>query len=589
MGILSSPGVLIKEIDLTGSVAAQSTNAAGMVGDFRWGASFERVRVSDSAELETVFGKPTDRNYISWLSAKSFLAYSSNLYIVRVVDETAKNATGDKSGILIKNTQHFAAVNDQSKDALLFAARYVGALGNSIAVSVADVSNFEKWEYADEFDAAPHTSDFGAELGAKFDELHLVVIDKHGLFTGTVGAILEKYSFLSKARNAKGLDGAPIYYANVINEQSKYIYSFGAPLSTDYAVAKTDYVDAVEAWGSPLIKSDGTASGFKVLKANSTENHTGWFTQLEGGNDGGIPNADEYVTGWNEFKSTEEVDIGLLFTNDGGGEDSHKVVVQHVIDNICSKRKDCVVTLSPKLKDVLNKTQNDASKAIIETRNGIGRVSSYAVMDSGWKLMYDVHNDKYRWVPLNADISGLMALTERDYDAWWSPAGYNRGQLRNVVSLAFNPNNDSRDALYKSQVNPVVTFTGEGTLLYGDKTMQAKSSAFQYINVRRLFITLQKAIGKASKYQLFEFNDEITRATFRNMVSPYLREVKGRRGVYDYRVVCDESNNTPEVIDNAQFVGSIFVKPSRSINYIQLNFVAVRTGVEFSEVVGVQY
>ena len=203
--------------------------------------------------------------------------------------------------------------------------------------------------------------------------------------------------------------------------------------------------------------------------------------------------------------------------------------------------------------------------------------------------MYDVHNDKYRWVPLNADIAGLMALTENQYDAWWSPAGYNRGKLRNVVSLAFNPSEDSRTVLYKNQVNSVVTFTNDGTILYGDKTMQAKTSAFQYINVRRLFITLEKAIGKASKYQLFEFNDSITRALFRNMVEPYLREVQGRRGIYSYRVVCDESNNTPEVIDRGEFVGSIFIKPSRSIQYIVLNFVAVRTGVEFSEVVGQKF
>lgn len=585
-----APGVLIREIDLTGSVPAVGTSAGATVGDFTWGAAYQRVRVSDDNELAATFGKPTDRNYVSWLSAKSFLAYTGMLYIVRVVDSTAKNATGDGAGLLIKNQQEFNAVNDDigTHAAKLFAARYAGALGNSIAISIADAKNFKKWEYADEFDAAPATSEHAASVGAKYDEVHVVVIDKLGLFTGVVGTILETYPFLSKARDAKGLDGAPIYYAAVLNEQSKYVYFFGHPITANYHDNTGDYTDATDAWGSKLVVN-GEAKKFKVLKKQDDDNHHGYYTKLEGGNDGGIPDAQEIIQGWNEFKSTEEIDVGILITGNAGGKTSHKTVCQHVIDNICERRKDCVVTISPQLEDVLNKTQSDATDKIVATRNGLNRSSNYAIFDSGWKMMYDVHNDKYRWVPLNGDIAGLMALTENQYDAWWSPAGYNRGKLRNVVSLAFNPSEDSRTVLYKNQVNSVVTFTNDGTILYGDKTMQAKTSAFQYINVRRLFITLEKAIGKASKYQLFEFNDEITRNTFRNMVEPYLREVQGRRGIYSYRVVCDSSNNTPEVIDRGEFVGSIFIKPSRSIQTIILNFVAVRTGVEFSEVIGKSY
>ena len=580
-----APGVQVREIDLTNSVAAVGTSAAAIVGDFVWGPVDERTRVSTDNEMAFIFGKPNDRNYVDWLTAKSFLAYSSNLQVVRVVDATAKNATGDGSGLLVKNKQAFNMVNDSSHDTKLFIAKYPGAIGNSLKVSIADQGNFDKWQYADEFDAAPGTSEYAASLGAKYDEVHAVVIDALGEFTGIPGTILERYSFLSKALDAKALDGAPMYYGNVINNQSKYVWFVGNPGASKYYDNTGTITDATGDWGSKLIVS-GTATKFKILKENTTAGHDGEATTLSGGNDGTKPNAAELNLGWDQFKSTEEVDIGLLIASDAGGEASHTTVVQHIIDNLCENRKDCVVTFSPKKSDVINKTQSQAVDAIKASRNAVGRSSSYAIMDSGWKLMYDVYNDVYRWVPLNGDIAGLLASTERDYDAWWSPAGFNRGKLKNVTSLAFNPNEDSRDALYKVQVNPVVSFLNEGTVLYGDKTMQAKASAFQFINVRRLFITLEKSIGKSAKYLLFEFNDETTRATFRNMVEPFLREVKGRRGIYDFKVVCDETNNTPEVIDAAQFVGAIYVKPARSINYIRLDFVAVRTGVEFSEVVG---
>ena len=577
-----APGVTVREIDLTNSVAAVGTSSAAFVGDFVWGPVDERTQISTDTEMAAIFGKPNDRNYVDWFTAKSFLAYSSALQLVRVVDRDARNSTGDGSGLLVKNKQDFNMLSGVDHTAKLFVARYPGVIGNSLKVSIADEGNYEKWKYADEFDAAPGTSEYATSLGAKHDEVHVVVIDHLGEFTGIPGTILERYAFLSKALDAKALDGAPMYYGNVINNQSRYVWFVGNPADSKYDDAVSD---ATTPWGEKLIKL-GQASSFKVLKANATDKHDGEAVQLSGGNDGTKPTANELIEGWNQFKSTEEVDIGILITGDGGGETSHQTVVQHVIDNLCENRKDCVAVISPRKSDVLNKTQSQAVTAIKDTRKRIGRNSSYAIMDSGWKLTYDVYNDTYRWVPLNADVAGLMASTERDYDAWWSPAGFNRGRLKNVTSLAFNPNEDSRDALYKVQVNPVVSFLNEGTVLYGDKTMQAKASAFQFINVRRLFITLEKAIGKSAKHLLFEFNDEITRAVFRNMVEPFLREVKGRRGVYDYRVVCDESNNTPEVIDAAQFVGAIYVKPTRSINYIRLDFVAVRTGVEFSEVVG---
>jgi phage tail sheath protein FI len=212
--------------------------------------------------------------------------------------------------------------------------------------------------------------------------------------------------------------------------------------------------------------------------------------------------------------------------------------------------------------------------------------SSYVVMDSAWKYQYDKYSDVYRWVPLNGDIAGLCARTDTQRDPWFSPAGLNRGQIKNVVKLSWNPQKTERDTIYKAGINPVVTFPGEGTILYGDKTFQNRPSAFDRINVRRLFLILEKTIAKASRSTLFEFNDEFTRAQFVNLVEPFLRDIQGRRGIYDYRVVCDTTNNTPEVIDQNQFVGDIYIKPARSINFIQLNFVAVRTGVAFNEIVG---
>jgi len=341
-------------------------------------------------------------------------------------------------------------------------------------------------------------------------------------------------------------------------------------------------------WGLPCASTTGVPRTFYSLN-NVSEG--GFSKVLGGGADGNRADASEIIAGWDMFKNAEEVDVSLLFVGNAGGSATSKNVIRHVIDNIAEYRRDCMVFFSPNLVDVLNREQTMATRAVrsfvTDPVYGINRNTSFAVCDSGWKLQYDVINDKYRWVPLNADIAGLCAQTETDYDAWWSPAGLNRGMIKNVVSLAFNPNKASRDDLYKANINSVVSFTGEGTFLYGDRTMLTKNSAFSYINVRRLFITLEKSIGRSAKFHLFEFNDAFTRAQFVGAVEPYLRMVKARRGIYDYKVICDETNNTPEVIDRAEFVASIFVKPARSINFITLNFVAVRTGVEFSEVVGV--
>lgn len=648
-----SPGVLTREIDLTGYVPNVGMSGGAAVGQFVWGPVLEYTIINDTETLVNTYGKPTEVNYVDWFTAAAFLAYTGNLNLIRVVDQsTALNASADGLGLLVLNDQAFQMMQGTNESAM-FVARFPGEIGNSLVVSIADAATFENWEYKEFFDFAPGTSEHAAALGAKNDEVHVVVVDKAGRFTGIPGSVLETYSFLSKASDAKQLDGAPAFFGGIINTNSHYVRFLGCPTAdtmqsatvlksitidnagTGYTTVNVEidpppaggkqatatatiasdgsieeivitdpgsgYLSApaviitgdgtgatatitVETvtgqdWNQPCLDLEGNAREFAMLSEPFTRN-------LGGGNDGNIPTGADIIEGWNMFKNAEEVDVSLLITGKAGGEEYHKVVVQHVIDNIAEHRKDCVVFFSPNLNDVLNKTQSSASLKVKATREGINRSSSYAVMDSGWKLVYDVYHNKYRWIPLNADIAGLCASTDNEFDPWWSPAGFNRGKIKNVVSLAFNPNQTSRDILYSVNVNPVVTFNEDGTVLYGDKTLQAKASAFQFINVRRLFIILEKAISKAAKYQLFEFNDEYTRSQFRAMVEPYLREVKGRRGIYDFRVVCDETNNTPEIIDRAEFIASIFIKPARSINYITLNFVAVRTGVEFSEVVG---
>jgi phage tail sheath protein FI len=284
------------------------------------------------------------------------------------------------------------------------------------------------------------------------------------------------------------------------------------------------------------------------------------------------------------FASAEEVDVSLILQGKAVGSANNAQLANYIIDNICESRKDCVAFISPAKDDVVSAAGNETTN-MVGFRNA-SRSTSYAVLDSGYKYQYDKYNDVYRYVPLNGDTAGLCVRTDDTRDPWFSPAGFNRGQIKNIIKLAYNPDKANRDILYKANINPVVTFPGQGTVLYGDKTMLTKPSAFDRINVRRLFIVLEKAIATAAKYTLFEFNDEFTRAQFKNLVEPFLRDVQGRRGIYDFKVVCDSTNNTGEVIDRNEFVGDIYIKPARSINFIQLNFVAVRTGVEFSEVVG---
>ena len=416
------------------------------------------------------------------------------------------------------------------------------------------------WEYFSFVDGAPGTSRYTAAAGGSGDELHIAVVDEDGEFTGTAGQVLEIWKNVSRASDAKTEDGATNFYQTVINQNSQYVW---------FANARS-----------------GVTSN---TAANMTALTVGPYTQsFRSGYDGVTESTQTLANmadAYSKFAKTEQVDVSLILTGKNQYGTVGEGLANWIIDNVVEVRKDCIVLVSPEKSLVVTTSVHSPADSLVTFRNAIHN-SSYAVMDSGYKYMYDKYNDTYRWVPLNGDVGGTIVRTDNTRDPWFSPAGFNRGQIKNVVRLAFNPDKADRDVIYKADINPVVTFPGEGTVLYGDKTLLGKPSAFDRINVRRLFIVLEKAISTSAKFTLFEFNDEFTRATFRNLVEPYLRDIKGRRGIYDFRVVCDESNNTPERIDRNEFWGDIYIKPARSINFIQLNFVAVRTGVQFDEIVG---
>jgi hypothetical protein len=469
--------------------------------------------------------------------------------------------------------------------------------------------------------------------------MHIAIIDEDGKFSGTANTVLERFSYVSKASDAKRDDGSSNYFVNVINDSSKYIWWLshanngasisGATINTAGVGTSGNTADVYLTFSggggtgangianvvngnltSVTILSSGsgytsvptavpsgnlttgtidvTITALGELNWGATAANTVFGDQqnvasslsLSGGSYN-VSTAAEISAGYDKFKNAEDVDISLIMTSDHG-----PTVVSYVADNIAGYRRDAVFFASPSRNSCVNKPDNtETANNMVTERNALTS-TSYGVMDSGWKYQFDKYNNVYRWVPLNGDIAGLCVRTDYDRDPWFSPAGLNRGVIKNAIKLAWNPNKTNRDILYKNGINPVITLPGQGTVLFGDKTMLAKPSAFDRINVRRLFIVLEKAIVKASQYSLFEFNDAFTRAQFVSLVEPYLRDVQGRRGIFDFRVVCNETNNTAEVIDRNEFIGDIYIKPARSINFIQLNFIATRTGVSFDEIVG---
>jgi len=559
MAFQLSPGVLVTEQDLTNVVPAVSTSIGAFVGNFNWGPAEEIVTITSENELVSRFSGPTATNAVDFYSAANFLAYTTNLKLVRACGSAARNAVGcGQTAVYIPNGDVYEDSFSAGDQGMEFTAKYPGTKGNGLIVSICDHSGFDTWDYAASFAGAPGTSDYAAAKGATFDEVHVIVVDGVGAFTGTVGTVLEKFANMSIASDAKGSDGGSIYYKNVVNTQSKYAWWTKHPANSGEDLA----------WGA-------AASAGEYNSITAAGEHTDTFT---GGVDA-APADGDLEAGYSLFVDKELVDISLVIT---GGHSA--TVCQHVIDEVSLGRLDCVTFVSPALADVKSNAGDEVTDVIDHFKSTLNRFSSYAVADSGWKRQYDRYNDVYVNVPLNADIAGLCARTDDTNDPWFSPAGLNRGQIKNVVKLLWTPNQAERDELYKNGINPVANLPGNGVVLYGDKTLLAKPSAFDRINVRRLFIVLEKAVSTAAKFQLFEFNDVFTRAQFKSIVEPFLRNVRGRRGIFDFRVVCDETNNTGEVIDRNEFVADIFIKPARSINFIQLNFIATRTSITFEEI-----
>lgn len=638
MAFQLSPGINVSEIDLTTVVPSVATSIGGFAGKFAWGPINQIVNIANEVRLADTFGKPNADNYEHWFSAANFLAYSSNLKAVRAAGTGTLNATANGAGVLIENeTDYIQNHKLTSNTSGAFAAKYAGALGNGLQIAICpNAAAFEsnlgkivsdltisntattinvasanaasisvgdtirlventnvsayltvtsvntttgliqvsspvgvtftdganttidrRWKFYSQFTDAPGTSEYVARAGGSADEMHIVVIDTKANFSSSSNTIVEKYAFVSKASDAKNADGSTNYYVDVLQNRSKYVLVLSHPAQSNNwgSVSTTPFAEVAVAAATPATYTATLASGA----------------------DGTVA-AGDIIQAFDVFADPDSTDVSLLISGPASE------TIADALISIAETRKDCMVFVSPEKANVVDNSGDEVAD-ILTYRTALTS-SSYAVMDCNWKYQYDKYNDTYRWVPMNGDIAGLNARTDLERDPWFSPAGPQRGIIKNIVKLAFNPSKAERDELYTKGVNPVVTFSGEGTMLYGDKTLLNRPSAFDRINVRRLFIVLEKAISRASRSTLFEFNDQFTRAQFINLVEPYLRDVQGRRGISDFRVVCDETNNTPEVIDRNEFVGDIYIKPARSVNFIQLNFVAARTGVSFDEIVG---
>ncbi len=564
MAFQVSPGVQVNEIDATAVVPAVSTSIGGFAGSFNWGPVDQVVSIGSEQGLADIFGAPDDNTYKYFLTAASFLKYGNALKVVRV-ESGHLNATGvADNGLLIKNDTHYvdAGYNTGAGAVGHWAAKYPGVKGNSLKVSLITegITSFSGWAYSSSFNGEPGTSTYAANLGKGSigDEVHVAVIDEDGVFSGTAGTVLETFAYASQASDAKNPDGTSNYYVDVVNNGSDYVR-----------------------WMDHSSNLANAGADLRLAATTAIAGHTAAIEDsLTGGTDDNSPTVGEIATGYDLLEDAETVDVGLLFAYpDANGAET---IAEDLI-SIVNARKDCVAFVSPPIED----SQGASAPAtdVMAFANGLSS-SSYAVCDSSAVYVYDKYNDTYRWIGAAGHVAGLCANTDNVADAWYSPAGVSRGQLLGITKLAWNPIQADRDTLYKGRVNPLVSLPGQGTMLFGDKTLLAKPSAFDRINVRRLFITLEKAVSTAAKAQLFEFNDEFTRAQFKNLVEPFLRDVKGRRGLTDFSVICDETNNTSQVIDSNSFVADIYIKPARSINYITLNFVATRTGVSFTEIAG---
>ena len=641
MAFSVSPSVIVREVDASQAVPAITTPPAAIAGVFRWGPTNEPLLISSENQLVDRFGAPDDNNYETFFTASDYLSYSNALYVVRADDGSTE---ADSTNIVLDEND---LPTDASVYGA-FKAKYKGVLGNSLQVAWVSSTGFENayaavadiptnkvsnssidqvisfnaanvsfetantnnladlatgdvlsignesigyqdvyvstftetpltvtenpganneltytvaYQYDIEFsnkytlaetDLAKLSLTKKWQHGATFSRkpdagnIHVAVIDQDGVISGTKGFMLEKFENISTTVGAVSPQGTTNYYGTVIENFSSWV-----------SVANTTVIGTADT----AVTAYETMSG---ASATVTET-TATLAQLGFALD--------------TLRSANEIDIAFVLQGKG---DDMATRANYIVSNICETRKDCVAFLSPSKEAVVDELKMNAKLTnAIAYRNKVQN-SSYMFMDSGYKYRYDKYNDTYRWTPLNGDMAGLAARVE----PWESPAGFRKGVIKNVVKLAFNPNKTMRDLLYGSDINPVMSQVGQGIVLFGDKTGLGLTSAFDRLNVRRLFIAVEKSIATAAQSFLFELNDEFTQTQFKNIVDPFLRDIQGRRGIIDYRVISDSTVNTPEVIDQNKFRASIFIKPARSINVIELTFVATRTGIEFDEIVG---
>lgn len=608
-----SPSVTVREVDLTSNIPAVASNQGAIAGVFNWGPVNEVKLVTSESELVNIFGKPDNNNYETFFTAADFLSYSNQLYVARA-DNGSLTATSNtavqfdaKYAGTLGNSIKIAYVAGSSKyasdlfvpgnmtnvsntnifntNSLTFVANtnYTTSLnvgdtikvGNSSvgyqnlvlsSVAITPVANTSTYSYVMNFsnkyllaETSVQNIAMSREWGYSYvvgkapedGNAHIVVIDTTGDISGAAGTVIERYSDVSLTVGAVKDDGTNNYYKDLINQSSSWVTI--DELSSDISNNTIGYVSL----------SGGT---------NGTSETSTSFGKLS--------------LAYDLFKNSEELDIAFILQGKASGGAN---LANYIIGNICETRKDCMLFISPSRTALLSgnnvlSSKNDIMINIKAFRNDL-QSSSYWFMDSGYKYRYDKYNDIYRWVPLNGDMAGLDSRIE----PWESPAGYKRGIIKNVVKLAFNPNKAQRDELYAKDINSVISQVGQGTLLFGDKTGLGRSSAFDRINVRRLFIVVEKAIATVSASLLFDINDEFTQTEFKNTIEPFLRDIKGRRGITDFRVVSDSRVNTPDIIDANKFRANIFIKPARSINFIELTFIATRTGISFEELVGQQF
>lgn len=607
MAFSVSPSVIVKEIDATGSIAAVANAPAAIAGVFNWGPLMEPVLITSETNLVNRFGRPSDDNAETFFVAADYLAYSSAIYVTRVAeDATAATAAafpfqakyvgalGNSLGITyVSGATKFAEtlfeVGELTTGSVIFGSRVLtfatteddiatrlsvgdtlkignnsigyqqfevttvaasapdgatGAITYTVGISAPyalpivqwnQLKVSREWRFASYVSSAPNEGNF-----------HVVVYDVDGKISGAAGSIMEIYDNVSTNQSARTYDGSSNYYVDVIGQKSQYI-----SVNT-----------------STLIGADSSR-----------------YAKLTGGANGDNENTISFgavAMGYDTFRNSEEIDVSFILQGKAIGGVSGSGLSNYILSNIIDYRKDAVLFVSPSYDAVVLPTSKEVKlENVLAYRKSLQN-SSYWFMDSGYKYRYDKYNDKYRWVPLNGDIAGLSARI----DPWESPAGYKRGIVKNAIKLAYNPEKSHRDALFGSDVNPVISQVGQGIMLFGDKTGLGTESAFNRINVRRLFITVEKAIANVAATFLFDFNDEFTQNQFKNTITPYLSNIQGKRGIIDFRVVADSSINTPDIVDANVFKGNVFIKPARTISVIELNFVATRTGIDFNEIIG---